>query len=573
MGAAARAWSVAVGGITVLSAMVFLSWIGIAPRLADAYTISSVLTPGCHEDITTEVLRRVRADVPAAAALPTTRDEQALVDDMQFVAAADMKDLGAATLLLSVRDNDLKGRSSDDLTQLAQVHGNPDNQDEHCLRSAGQDEPDGSRAAVESCRTFIRGRFVEALAGLDPDGLPDTGVRTDLPVHLALRGNVDASLPTFYVRIGQAIHALEDTFTHAYRTPDGMAITVVLNWVDKANGIHDESRDGPAHASALDACDDSDELKARNRRLATEASVALLRAALDTRQTPERKMATLDGILDTYVRYAPGCNFGNAWCDAVEARYVDPGSTVLGCSSGGAGMLGVLGAFLALAFARRRSRGAASVAVLLLAAAATFATSKARADDPAPARVDAPVAPVTDPHAPPPPTTVPVPQPGPDDPSQMAWGGFLGVSGSVDKPAASIQLGVRLRLSTNWTVGWDAEWNPWISTTGETPVRAGTLNTFGTVILRFPLAYENFNLRTTVNLGISYLLIDLYGAPKGSVGLYAAIYPLGLEWKLSRVFLLIINPLGIAVPMPQLKGIPFTYPQYRFSIGLGILAG
>ena len=104
-------------------------------------------------------------------------------------------------------------------------------------------------------------------------------------------------------------------------------------------------------------------------------------------------------------------------------------------------------------------------------------------------------------------------------------------------------------------------------------MRAGTLNTFGTVILRFPLAYENFNLRTTVNLGISYLLIDLYGAPKGSIGLYGAIYPLGLEWKLSRVFLLIINPLGIAVPVPQLQGVPLTYPQYRFSIGLGILGG
>jgi hypothetical protein len=100
-------------------------------------------------------------------------------------------------------------------------------------------------------------------------------------------------------------------------------------------------------------------------------------------------------------------------------------------------------------------------------------------------------------------------------------------------------------------------------------MRAGTLNTFGTVILRFPLAYENFNLRTTVNLGISYLLIDLYGAPKGSLGLYGAIYPLGLEWKLSRTFMLIINPLGIAVPVPQLQGVPLTYPQYRFSIGLG----
>jgi len=567
MGPGARAVSAVIGGMAILS------WIAISPRMTDAYTISSILTPGCHEDITTEALRGVRLDVPAAAPLPISRDEQALVDDMQFVAPADMKDLGAATLLLSVRDNDLKGRSSDDLTQLAEVHGNPDNQDEHCLRSAGQDEPDGSRAAVESCRTFIRGRVAEALDGLDAGGFPDPGLRTDLPVHLSLRGNVDASLPTFYVRIGQAIHALEDTFTHTYRTPDGMAITVALNWVDKANGTHDESRDGPAHASKLDACDDPDELRARNRRLATEASAALLRATLDARQTRGEKMATVEGILDTYVRHSPGCTFGNGWCNAPEAQYEDPGSTVLGCSSGGAGMLGALGAVLALGFIRRRRSGAASVAVLLLATAAAFTAGTARAEDPPPAAAPAKPEAEADPHVPPPPTTVPVPQPGPDDPSQMAWGGYLGLAGSIDKPAAAVQLGVRLRLSTNWTVGWDVEWNPWIATTGETLVRAGALNTFGTVILRFPLAYENFNLRTTVNLGISYLLIDLYGAPKGSVGLYTAIYPLGLEWKLSRVFLLIINPLGIAVPIPQLKGIPFTYPQYRFSIGLGILAG
>jgi len=27
------------------------------------------------------------------------------------------------------------------------------------------------------------------------------------------------------------------------------------------------------------------------------------------------------------------------------------------------------------------------------------------------------------------------------------------------------------------------------------------------------------------------------------------------------------------VPVPQLQGVPLTYPQYRFSIGLGILGG
>jgi hypothetical protein len=547
----------------------------VLPGPANAYTISSVVTPGCHEQLTSEALRTVRQDVPAAAPLPLTANDQAFVNDVQFTLEGDMTDLGGAALLVSVRDNDLKGRSSSDLTELAEVHGNPDTQDEHCLRSRTQDEPGGSEAAVNDCRTFIRGRVAEALEGLDSAGIPDPATRAPLTVYLALRGKIDVSLPVYYLRIGQAIHAVEDSFTHTYRTADGMKITAVMNWVDVADGTYQESRDGPAHATKMDGCNDPDDLRTLRRRLATEASVALLRATLDPNKTKADKMATVDGILDTYLSYSPGCTFDNGWCQAPEGQYKDAGSTFFGCSSGGAGLPGTVFALLALtALSRRRRALPAIVGLFIVASAVAFTPASARAEAtdtppnaPTPERVAA------EKLAAPPPTTVPVPQPGPVDPSETAWGGYLGLSGSVDKPAAAIQLGVRLRLSKHWTVGWDVESNPWISVNGPSFMRAGTLNTYGTVILRFPLAYENFNLRTTVNLGISYLLIDLYGAPKGSLGLYGAIYPLGLEWKLSRVFLLIINPLGIAVPIPQLKGVPLSYPQYRFSIGLGILAG
>ena len=445
------------------------------PGGTGAYTISSVLTPGCHEDMTTEVLRAVRLDVPGAAPLPLTADEQALVDDVQFNTAADMRDLGAITLLVSVRDNDLKGRSSDDLTELAEVHGNPDNQDEHCLRSRSQDEPGGSEAAVVSCRTFIRGRVAEALDGLDASGVPDPAVRTALPLHLALRGNVDALLPTFYVRIGQAIHGVEDSFTHAYRTADGMRITAVMNWVDKADGKYDEARDGPAHATKMDSCDDSDALVTTRRKLATEASTAVLRAALDPLQTKAEKMATIDRILDTYVSHEPGCTFANGWCSAPEAQYKDAGSTFLGCSSGGGGLLGVAGALLAIGLLfRRRHVSTGTLVMLLVGGAIVLAASGARAQEPVPPKpAVAAEAEVTDKHVPPPPVTVPVPQPGPADPSEMAWGGYVGISGSIDKPAAAIQLGVRLRLSTHWTVGLDVESNPWIALNGPTPIRAG----------------------------------------------------------------------------------------------------
>ena len=88
-----------------------------------------------------------------------------------------------------------------------------------------------------------------------------------------------------------------------------------------------------------------------------------------------------------------------------------------------------------------------------------------------------------------------------------------------------------------------------------------------------PLVYQAFNLRVTANIGASRTLLDLYGVPKGTTGFFGAIYPLGLEWKASRLFYVIINPLGVAAPIPQLRDIPFWYPQYRLSIGLEVYAG
>lgn len=546
--------------LVALTGVVFvvIVWIIAVPTSTEAYTISTSITAGCHEKIISDALRSVRLDLTTAAPLPLTSNEQALVDDLEFTPAQDMRDLGGVTLLMGIRDNDLKGRAPDDLSQLAAVHGDPNNQEEHCLRNKDQDEPNGSESAVADCRAFIRGRIVEALDGLDAHGVPDLGKRTSLPIHLALRGSIDASLPTYYVRIGQAIHAMEDSFSHTYRTPDQMQITVVANWIDEADGTFSESRDGPAHSSEMDLCSDPDQLRTTKRRMATQASAEILRATLDPQKTQDQKMTTVDTILSTYLTYAPGCTFDNNWCDAAERQYKNKNS-ILGCAATGGGPYGTMVALLGLAmFWRRRKRIPVVITGAILATALALTSSHARAAEE---------------HAPPPPTVVPVAQPGPSDPSEAAWGAYLGGSFSVDKPAFAGQLGIRRRMSTHWTFGWDAELNPWVSTNGATTIRPGVFNTYSTIILRFPLAYENFNLRTTFNLGVSYLLMDLYGASKGSTGLYAAVSPLGLEWKLSRVFLLIINPVSLSIPVPQLKGVPLTYPQYRFNLGLGILAG
>jgi hypothetical protein len=582
--------------------------LALTPETAGAYTVKNTLSRGCHEEITSAALRAVRDQFSIAAPLPATSDEQALIGDLQFTPDGDMMDLGGATLLMAVRDNDLKGRGSEDLTQLAAVHGNPDGQQEHCLRSQEQDEPGGSEAAVAACRDFIRGRIVEALDGLDADGKPDPTKRTSLTVHLSLRGQVDAPLPTYYVKMGQAIHAIEDSFTHTYRTSDEKQITVVLNWIDKVDGTLTESRDGPPHVSDLDRCDDADSLRATRHALAIAAVSGVLVATLgsekigmlDSQKTADQKMAGVDALLDQYLSYSPGCTFANNWCDAPERKYGDTsacGCSIIGGVGGGAGAMvagGIAVVFAVMRRMRRRRLRATLAGALFVAGTLVLAPSSARAQSttttiPAETPATPPTTETTvktpttttttvttptvpDKNAPPPPTLIPVKEPGPRDPNATAWGAALNGSGSMDNPSVAGAFGIRLHLSQHWSFGLDGEWNPWLALNGTT-AHAGAIDMFGSAMLRFPLAYENFNLRTTLSLGASYLLSNLYGAPSGSLGPYAGVSPLGVEWKVSRALFLIVNPINVAVPVPQIKGVPLAYPQYRFTVGLEVYLG
>ncbi len=563
-----------------------LSLAGLATtESAHAYTIANAFSSGCHERITSDALRAVRKELPTAHPLAANDDEKALIGDLQFKPDSDMDDLGGATLLIGIRDNDLKGRGSGDLSQLAAVHGNPDGQAEHCLRSLEQIEPGGSEAAMRDCRAFVHQKIADALDALDPAGDVDDTKRTILPLHLSLRGSVDASLPTFYVLMGQAIHAVEDSFTHTYRTPDGMKVTVVLNWVESVNGKLVESRDGPPHLAELDRCDDPDDRRRVRRELATAAATALLRSALDPSKPPAAKLAEVDVTLDKYLGYQAGCTNGNNWCDAPEAAYKSTGAC--GCQipskTAGGTWLGLSALALgALAFTRR-ARRARTAALGSVVATVLLTSGVAGAQAPEPPSAPTKTAPAgTKPQvddsgnrltsgekaaieAEP---TRPVAEPGSHDPAKTSFGFYGAISGSFDKPAAAGSIGFRIRPTPHWAFGIDGELNRWIAVNGSNSSGASVVNVYGTAILRFPLAYENFNLRSTVNFGTSYLTTSLYGAPSGSIGIFFGISPLGIEWKASRSFYLIINPLTIAVPVPQLKGVPLLYPQYRFTIGL-----
>jgi hypothetical protein len=66
------------------------------PARARAYTIASAVSSGCHERSRRRAARRP-AGAGDAGPLAADRNEQALIDDVEFPVPADLKDLGAAT--------------------------------------------------------------------------------------------------------------------------------------------------------------------------------------------------------------------------------------------------------------------------------------------------------------------------------------------------------------------------------------------------------------------------------------------------------------------------------------------
>lgn len=543
-------WQFARALIAVCSASTLLA------GTAHAYTIQSEATKGCHEKVTREAWQNTRAALPETTVpLPATGDDQPLIDDLPFDVPQSLRDIGSVTLLLGVRDNDVKQHGPNDLRNLSPVASDPALQPEHCLRAPDQDEPNGSRDAVQACREYIRSQLVAALDGLDTAGKPDAQHREKLSVALAIRGTTDVWVPAFFLHAGRALHALEDSFTHTFRNPDEPGkIRVVLNFVEYSEGRLDELRDGPAHASEMDVCDDPDELRTARHQLAVEAATGALTALLDPTLKRAAKERAIDRVLDDYVSYdtSARCNIDNHWCNAPELAY---GTPKLGCSATPGGLMhgaGLLSAVIVavLAFGYRVRRGALALLALM---GSLLLARPARADE-APAEsvesdssiVHAPITP-------------------PDPPG--AFLGRVALGASYDHPAFSGGVGVRYQLAEKWMLGLDAEWNPYFAITPG-KLRTGSANAYFSVIRRYQLVRASVNIRTTASVGASMLLFDLVGADKYSFGPFVGLSFLGAEWKAARGVYLTIDPTYIALPVPSVTGVPFMYVQYRFLLGL-----
>ena len=142
------------------------------------------------------------------------------------------------------------------------------------------------------------------------------------------------------------------------------------------------------------------------------------------------------------------------------------------------------------------------------------------------------------------------------------------LGGSLDKAALAGGLGMRFRFAKDWHAGFGGEYNPYGSVT-RLKLRRGSANFFATIDYRW-LKSSRVSLTTIGYLGASWLLFDLYGVPKGSVGPYFGLTPLCAEVRVSERVSVLIESMRVAIPLPQISGVPFGYRQYRFSVGVAI---
>ncbi|MEM9694317.1 MAG: hypothetical protein AAGA56_17330 [Myxococcota bacterium] len=145
------------------------------------------------------------------------------------------------------------------------------------------------------------------------------------------------------------------------------------------------------------------------------------------------------------------------------------------------------------------------------------------------------------------------------------WGVVGSAAASVDNGALAFAVGPRYAVTEQWVVGLDVEYNPWFSFEA-TRFARGAFNTYATGTLRYWVSDE-VALRVTAQVGASVLLFDLVGAPAGSVGPLVGGNLLGISYEVADQIYVFADPMNVVIPVPQIQGAPFSYLQYRLTIG------
>ena len=512
-------------------------WLSASP--AQAFQIETTVTGGCHESITYAALEAAGWGNLLAARngeLPALSDVQdRAVDDLPFLLVPSARNPWALALLIGVRSNDIRDNAPTEVASLVHIHNDPEDQAGHCIRRPQDDGSAGDIAALQACREFIEG---ELQAGGWFDGNVDTDASEVVATYLAFRGRVEFELPRFSYRLGRALHALEDGYTHTFRNPVTDQVRHVLNWIDMAtDDNYSVERDGYAHLGVLDDCrrDHPGEIGRVNR---ASAAARQLLWSLTNSPDAETRQAAVSDVLDRVFRVEAGCDANNGYCNSGELDEA-AGCNVAG-RNGVAGMLMVVLAGLSCQrVSRRRRRGPPSIVrtslirMLVMTSGITAALVVVVVASPAWAQIV--------PHV----------------------EGRVGAA--LDKGGVAMALGAGVDRG-RWGLTGLAEWNPWFSIDNAAVV-AGTINAYGALTRRWYQS-DKFSLHSRVEFGASVILFRLVGVDRGNLGFYFGGSILGIKIPLANRLDLILDPSHFAVPAPQVTGLPFYYRQYRVSAGL-----
>lgn len=508
------------------------------PVCAWAFQIESIVSTGCHERLARAVTEG--AVWPNATPRPlSTLGDRALVANLEFTAPSD-SDTWLLSVLIGVRDNDLHGAALLDLPDLVAVHNGSDSQVEHCLRTPQDDGDEGDRQALESCRAFI---LSEVALALGDEAQPNLDATEDVTVAL-LWETRGLPLQRFGFHLGRAMHALQDSFTHAFRTDDLRRVESVLNWIDPVLAWdYSPARDGWPHQSSLDACD-GDAATVRRVEAARQASQGLVRAVMGEGDRASR-LAGTSALLDEWLTYEPGCDAENDFC----------GQAVLGpgCSStAGSPLLPLLGVALLLTSRRPRTAG--------------------RGGPPAPhARPATPVPPGRWPRLLIAGVLLVAPLAAAQEvnaaaPARSArFSLHAAVGASIDRGGGTLAVGGGVALGPHVRLRADLELNPWLDTVSGR-MAPGALSAYGTFMWCWT-EVGRVELSSSVSVGASALLFNTTGAEAGSFGLFAGVSMVRVGIRLSDRLAFEFNPEAV-VAVPSLKGVPLAYRQYRATAGL-----
>lgn len=518
---------------------------------AGAWQIEDPIHQPCHERISQAALTRTGyVQTPARLSAGDAR----LRDNLEFDASRYDANIYALSLVLGVRNADTHGGPDFSFGNNAAAANADDDQRAHCLRSKSQDGPSGDAAAIADCRAWIESLYWQALGSLDADGNVSADARTDATVATAFQGSVSYPLSAFYYFAGRAIHAVQDSFTHSFRSPDGHRIRHVFNWSDQVSCTLQEGRDGHGHETVLDDCKDGDPSEAERFELSIQASSELLTALTDPGSHAERAERISD-FLSSWMSYEPDCTLENHYCgdpvfawlkhsDRSDAQICDG---PLGCQSAspsrsprapGQGPVLMAAAALA-AFGVRRRR----LAPALLGAALVLVPAAARAEE------------ASGEEAPP-----------PREPRKVGGPRLEArASLSVDNPAYAFGL-AGLYGFKRADLGVFAELNPWYSIERRR-MSLGATN-FGVLGHYLHPLRRDLILRFGLGFGLSMLNADMLGVNAGNLGVFLNVRAMGLIWEFADGVALTADPLDIALPAPGLTGWPILFTQHRASLGL-----